>query len=561
MRFVQVVLLMQAATVLPLVAATLQDQPKTNPELTNYEETSRYADVVTFLKQLEKKSDALRLEFFGQTSENRALPLVICANPPVSQPREALESGKMIVLVMANIHAGEVEGKEAVQIIARRIATGDLRPLLDRLIVLLAPIYNADGNERISMENRTAQNGPIGGVGRRENAQGLDLNRDYMKLESPEARALVRLFNRWDPHLTMDLHTSDGSYHGYHLTFSPPLNPDADERIISLERNRMLPEISKAMLSRHKFRTYYYGNFSIQEQLDREFAGYRPGSAGEQHGTRIWRTFDHHPRFGNNYVGLRNRLALLSEAYSYLEFRSRIAVTEAFVEEALKYSAVHSREIVRLIRRIDEDTVLRPNSAVPAELGIEFQVRPLPKPVQILIGQVGKSKNPRSGRDMTVMIENKFTPARMLNYGIFAATRRIALPTAYIIRAEPGTKSAVGKLLEHGIAAEELAEPAAVDAEGYVIDSVKRAERAYQGHRETRVGGHWQKDKISFPAGSILVRTTQPLANLAFYLLEPESDDGLVVWNFLDAYLNQGIVYPIYKLAQNPKLATRLIER
>ena len=126
---------------------------------------------------------------------------------------------------MANIHAGEVEGKEAMQHFARRIVLGDLRPLLDKLIILIAPIYNADGNEKINVMNRTAQNGPLGGVGVRENSKGLDLNRDYMKLDSPEAQSLVRLFNRWDPHLTVDLHTTNGSYHGYHLTYSIPLNP------------------------------------------------------------------------------------------------------------------------------------------------------------------------------------------------------------------------------------------------------------------------------------------------------------------------------------------------
>jgi len=100
--------------------------------------------------------------------------------------------------------------------LSRRILFGDLKPLLDKLIILIAPIYNADGNEKINLNNRTAQNGPIGGVGVRENSKGYDLNRDYMKLDSPEAQSLVNLLNRWDPHLTVDLHTTNGSYHGYH---------------------------------------------------------------------------------------------------------------------------------------------------------------------------------------------------------------------------------------------------------------------------------------------------------------------------------------------------------
>jgi hypothetical protein len=448
-----------------------------------------------------------------------------------------------------------------VQLLARRVAAGDLRRLLDRLVILLAPIYNADGNERISTDNRSAQNGPIGGVGRRENAQGLDLNRDYMKLESPESRALVRLFNRWDPYLTMDLHTSNGSYHGYHLTYSPPLNPDADARIISFEREKMLPEVTKVMLRRHGSRTYYYGNFSIEERLDREFAGFTTGTAGASQGTRIWRTFDHHPRFGNNYVGLRNRLAILSEAYSYLDFRDRVAVTEAFVEETLKYAARHAQEIVRLIGRIDEDTIRKAAAEPPVQLGVEFQITALPKPVEILVGQVGKRKNPRSGRDMTVMVKDKFAPARMLHYGLFTGRRNTPLPKAYIFRAEAGLKPIVEILRAHGIAVEVITKSVTTEVEEFVPEQVKRAERVYQGHRETRLSGYSRKETLIFPEGSYLVRTAQPLANLVFYLLEPESDDGMVTWNHLDAYLAPGKVYPIYKMRVKPELEARLLEQ
>ena len=124
------------------------------------------------------------------------MPLVTIADPPVAQPRDARSSGKLIFFIMANIHAGEVEGKEAVQHFARRLTLGDLRPLLDKLVILIDPIYNADGNEKFSLTNRTTQNGPIAGVGVRENSMSLDLNRDYMKLNAPETKALVRLMSQ-----------------------------------------------------------------------------------------------------------------------------------------------------------------------------------------------------------------------------------------------------------------------------------------------------------------------------------------------------------------------------
>src|SRR5262245_56709330 len=163
-----------AALLFPALAPA-QDRDaslKSRAERTNYEETSRYDDVLGFFAELQRRSDLVRVEAFGRSQEGRALPLVILADPPASQPRDVRASGKPVGFVSANIHAGEVEGKEAAQHFARRVALGDLRPLLDKLVLLIAPIYNADGNEKFDPRNRTAQNGPVGGVGVRENVRG-----------------------------------------------------------------------------------------------------------------------------------------------------------------------------------------------------------------------------------------------------------------------------------------------------------------------------------------------------------------------------------------------------
>jgi Zinc carboxypeptidase len=550
-------LLANASTIMP----RSQDDPlKSRAEQTNYEETSRYEDVMRFIGELQKRTDKLRVESFGLTEEGRDLPLMIFADPPITRPLEARDSGKPVIFIQANIHAGEVEGKEATLHLARRIAIGDLRPMLNDLVILIAPIYNADGNEKISLNNRTAQNGPIGGVGTRENAKGFDLNRDYIKLETPEANALVGLFNRWDPHLTVDLHTTNGSYHGYHLTYAPTLNPNADARLIAFERNKMLPSITRAMLKAHKFRTYYYGNFATKERMNREMNSFEMERSGgeaqpaDKPQTKIWRTFDHRPRFGNNYCGLRNRLTILSEAYSYLDFKGRVAVTEAFVEEIFKYSALHAGEIAALIKSVDE-TAVRGRVGLQ---GVEFELKPLDKPVNILVGEVEKLKNPRSGKMMTAMIENKFTPTLMPDYGLFAATKSLAAPRAYLFRNEDGMKTVVAKLLAHGVAVEELTEPLTSEVESFIIDDVKKASRAFQGHAEVKLKGRMQKEPVQFPAGSILVRTSQPSASLIFYLLEAESDDGFVNWNFLDAYLEKGSTYPIYRITGDVKAPSRL---
>lgn len=517
---------------------------KSRAELTNFEETSRYDDVIQFMTELQKRSPLIRVESFGETVEKRKMPLMILSDSGISTPSEAKAAGKPIIFIMGNIHAGEVEGKEAVQHLARRILFGDLKPLLSKITILLAPIYNADGNEKFSLENRTAQYGPIGGVGVRENSQKFDLNRDYIKLDSPEAQSLVNLFNRWDPHLTVDLHTTNGSYHGYHLTWSHPLNPNTDARILDFQRYKMMPTIEKALLKNHKFRSYYYGNFTGFSNLP------KPGEK------TTWEAFTHQPRIGQNYGGLRNRLTILSEAYSYLPFKRRIEVTERFVEEIFKYCAANSLQIMQLTKSADDETVRKFLGNQAVEFGVAFKPQALPKPVEILVGAVEKVKNPRNGKDMTAMIEDKFTPMKMEDFGMFSITRNVKAPRAYLFKKDA---KIVEKLLQHGITVEELTSELNVEVDSFTIATFEKSKRQFQGHFESKITGNYRSEKITFPVGTILVRTAQPLGRLVFYLLEAESDDGLVNWNYFDSYLETGKTFPVYKLMKNENMASSVI--
>ena len=515
---------------------------KSKAEATNYEETSTYADVRAFIAELQKRSKFVSVTDFGTSFEGRKLPLMVLSDPPVSTAAQARALGKPIIFIFGNIHAGEVEGKEAVQAIARRLLLGDLKPMLSKLTILLAPIYNADGNEKFSLNNRTAQNGPIAGVGVRENSQNYDLNRDYIKLESPEAKALVALYTAWDPVLSVDLHTTNGSYHAYHLTYSQPLNPNTDQRILDYQRDKMMPSIAAAMLKDHKFRTYYYGNFRGFSNKPKE---------GEK---AVWEAFTHQPRIGQNYAGLRNRFTILSEAYSYLPFRRRVEVSESFVEEILRFSIANGSAMKKMAKAIDEDTVKKS----PTEMGIAFEPKALPKQVEILVGDVEKIKNPRNGKDMTAMLEDKVTPMLMDDIGMFAATRSVKVPKAYVFADD---KAIVEKLLEHGIKVEELSAETSLDASTFTVETMTKATRPFQGHNEVKISGKYSSAKTTFPAGTIIVRTAQPLGRLVFYLLEPESEDGLTTWNFFDAALSPGKTHPIQKVMQLGNVATKALAK
>ncbi len=527
---------------------------RTRAEISNFEETSTYADVTRVIDGLAATSPLVHTESFGKTEEGRDLPLLVISDPKVTTPAAARKLGRPLVFVQANIHAGEVEGKEAVLMLSRRLLSGDLKPLTRQLVILIAPDYNADGNEKVTPQNRTAQNGPVAGVGTRENSKGFDLNRDYMKLDTAEARSLVGLFNKWDPHVVVDLHTTNGSYHANHLTYSPILNPNADARLIEFTRERMLAPIRQKMLKTHNWRTYYYGNFAPEDGGGRESSRVDPANPGNV----TWRTFDHRPRFGNNYGGLRNRITILSEAYSYLDFKGRIEVTEDFVEEIWHSAVANAKQIMSLTSQADR-VFTAPSTSKPVELGVSFEIRALPEPVEIVVGDVTKVPNPRSGRDMLAMAPLA-VPVMMKDYGVFAATRSLALPRGWVIprgSANGRLSAAIDRLRWHGVRVDELAEDVQLAVERFSIATYTRAPKPFQGHQEARLSGTFDKAQLSVPAGSLYIPANQPLARLAFYLLEPESDDGFVTWNIIEEGLAAGQTYPIYRVTDARRLTTR----
>src|SRR5581483_6329264 len=164
----------------------------------------------------------------GKTIEGRELPYVIASRPLVSTPAAARRLNRPIAYIQANIHAGEVEGKEAMLSMLRDLLFDSRKNVLDSIVLIVQPIYNADGNEKFAPQekNRGAQNGPEL-VGTRQNASGWNLNRDYIDADAPETRGSLQMLNEWNPDLFMDLHTTDGSIHGYALTYSPSLSPTA----------------------------------------------------------------------------------------------------------------------------------------------------------------------------------------------------------------------------------------------------------------------------------------------------------------------------------------------
>jgi hypothetical protein len=492
------------------------------PERTEYRETSRYDEVVAFMRAADAASPLIHLTTFARTNEGRDLPLAVVGRVADASPAAVRASGRTVVYLQGNIHAGEVEGKEALQILLREVVQGRHGAMLDSLVLLIAPIYNADGNERIDPRNRARQHGPVGGMGVRPNAQGLDLNRDHTKLESPEARGLARMLTEYDPHVVVDLHTTNGTYHGYHLTYAPPLHPNTPSEIDRVLRRDWLPAVTRGARGAG-WLLYYYGNVPSAED----------GNADAERG---WYTFDHRPRFGTNYAGLRNRFGILSEAYSYLTFEERVRVTEDFVARTLDWARTHAAEVRRTTDAADREDVRGRPLALNARLRREG-------PVTILMGEVREEASPVDGHMMLRRVDT-VREERMPEWQAFDAADTERVPAMYLI--PEGMDSVVARLRMHGIRVDSVDERVAVEV--FRIDSTRVAERAFQGHRERRIWGRWERQATDLVRPILAVRMDQPLARLAFTLLEPRSDDGFAAWNLLDPWMEGQSTYPILRV-------------
>jgi hypothetical protein len=395
-------------------------------------------------------------------------------------------------------------------------------------VIVFAPIFNADGNERMSRTNRPGQVGPEEGMGIRHNAQDLDLNRDFVKLETPEVRALVRFFTEWDPAIVLDAHTTDDSFHQYLITYDGPRNPAGDATIIATVRDTIFPDLTRGLEKIGGWKSYWYANFA-------------------DHHTR-WMTYPALPRYGIDYMGIRNRIGILCESYDYASYKDRCLASRDFVRATIEYAADNADNLHELLDRARDKTA-KAGKEPKDEVAVRNKLVPFGKATVPLRGWVEEKKGERvvaTGRPHTYMVEP---------YIATEATLSVVRPYAYLLPAS--FTNVAENLRRHGIQVEALHEETDLDVEVYRITKITRDKTPFQRHRLVLAEVDKRADKRHAPAGALVVRTAQPLGDLLVFFLEPQSEDGLVTWNFFDDVLQEGNDFPVLRVPAPRELKTR----
>ncbi|HKS10305.1 MAG TPA: M14 family metallopeptidase [Pyrinomonadaceae bacterium] len=492
---------------------------QTHAEKTNYRQTPNYADTIAFAKELANASPAIEYHSFGHSGQGRELPLLIASETQTFTPEAARADGKAVVLIQACIHSGEPDGKDAGFALLRDIAiTKTAAGILNNVVLLFIPIYNTDGHERSTPFNRINQNGPES-MGWRTTSTYQNLNRDYMKADTPETRAWLRLYNEWEPDLFIDCHVTDGADYRCNITYHHEHHAGIDEALLEWERDIFDDKVAKA--------TEVAGNV-ISWYL--EFIDNRDLTLGT-------RDFNGSPRFSTGYVPLRNRAGILIETHMIKDYRSRVIGTYDFLRAALTEVNNDPDRLIRVGREADQRTVEACRNYSPSNFyPLDFELTDETTPFELKAFQYETEQSDVSG-DLRVIYGREPLDLTIPMYDTFRVTAAAAPPLYYIVPVQ--WTSVIEVLHAHGVRFRSLAESQTIEVESYRFTNVRWPYEPFEGRHMPRFDVERTTESREFPAGSVVVPSAQPLGRLVLNLLEPEAPDSFAKWGFFNAIFEE----------------------
>jgi hypothetical protein len=516
------------------------DELLTVPERTDFTRTMGVRDVHEFIDALKWRSENMHVLNVFRSPLGRFSSAVVLSNPRVTNPQQAAASGKPVVFLHGNIHPPESEGAEALKMVMREILLGDRQDLLDNQIIIIMPVLNVDGTESVS----TRDSAPYV-AGTRTNSAGLDLNRDAIKLESSEVRGLYEnIFNRWDPVLYYDAHRMGRGNYAYAIAYVNSTVPAAHPGPRGYVRDEIFPAVNERMRS----------EWGLEPFTQALWEGNQWPPTTWHHDAAIWTV---EAKFLVNAYGLRNRMSILTETPSAAGFERQIYAQYAYILSLLDYTNEHGQEMLQVVRDADEETVR--NVQAHAESGelrnyLDGEYRSRGE-IDLLAYRDGFPTVPTDyvpGTSVRERVRPSGPPevvSGVQDITLPVGTREARVPRGYLIPAEMGFL--VENLRIQNVEVTRLEEPIVAEGEQFTIDRMSHDFRG--GYNMTELDGTFAPSVREFPAGSWFVDMAQPLANLAFYYLEPQSRDGYVGWRVLDdTLLELGVnerptVYPIFK--------------
>ncbi len=486
----------------------------TTYDRSNGTRTPRYDETVAYCKRLAGASPWARYTTFGVSPQGRDLPLLIVSKTKAFTPVEAARTHQAVVLIQAGIHSGEIDGKDAMftllrEMLVERRGSG----VLDSVIILFVPIFSVDGHERFSAYNRINQNGPAE-MGWRTTARNLNLNRDYMKADAPEMRAMLRLFQQWLPDLYIDCHVTDGIDMQYDITYATELGPNIDAGIVAYLKQTLLPPVL-GQVEKDGHHIFWY-------VFPREETDLHKGMGG---GAST-------PRFSTGYAALQNRPSILIETHMLKPYKTRVEATASFLRGTLATVGRSASSLRQAVLSADRRRAAGMDRIVPLkfDLGRDSTLLPF-RAIRLRTEQSEIS----GGRRLIYTGEPYEVTVPFFDH--ILTTDSTALPAAWVIPPEWGFVPEV--LALHGIRYRVTQRPETLSVTSDRFTNVRFAARPYEGRQTATYVSTPMTVRRAYPAGSIVVPSAQRASHVAAHLLEPRSGDSFLAWGFFNTIFEQ----------------------
>ncbi|PIS28191.1 MAG: hypothetical protein COT43_07025 [Candidatus Marinimicrobia bacterium CG08_land_8_20_14_0_20_45_22] len=498
---------------------------QTDYEKSGFLETPRYAETVQFCQRLDEASGSILFTHFGISPQGRDLPLLIFDSDSNFTPEKQKQSGKALVLFIAGIHPGEIDGKDAGLMLLRDIVVdGKYAELMKNVTLLFIPIFNVDGHERFSPYNRFNQSGPKE-MGWRVTAQNFNLNRDFSKADSPEMRAWLSLFQQWLPDLILDSHVTDGANYQYVVTYGMEQHVGAiAEPVRKWNVDTFLPMLKKGL----ETDGYPLGVYVIQKDEKEFMKGLTYGVAS--------------PRFSNGYGAIQNRPCILIETHMLKDYKTRVSATYQVFKNVLAIVNENCSVLKKTVADGDAET-----AAIPVGTSIPLNFSVTSDSVFIEFKGFGYRKefSDISGSDRVIWTE------RPVNYYMpfftnVVPTASAEMPYAYLIPAE--FKPIVDILKLHGAKIKQLKTDQKLKVNSYKFSNVSWQSTPSEGRHPVSFSTTKISFERNFPAGTFVILMNQRTNLIVTHLLEPDAVDSFVKWGFFDGIFEQKEYGEVYVL-------------
>jgi hypothetical protein len=490
------------------------DRLATGCEATDYRQTPRYEETVDYLRLLERESRWVRLQTFGVTPEGRPMYCVVVSSARTFTPEEVRHGGKLVLLIQNCIHSGESDGKDASLALIRDLAVTRSRPeLLDSVVLVVIPVYNIDGHEQRSPFNRINQNGPEE-MGFRTTAQNYNLNRDYLKIDAPESRAFVELWNRWRPDFFIDNHVTDGADFQYAVTYTITRHDNGPPQIAAWSRELFVPTVTEKMaLAGEPICPYVLARGGVVDSGLYDFV--------------------ESPRYSTGYAAIRNRPGLLVEMHMLKDYRRRVTANYKMMVAVLELLSEKTGTLRLAVRSVDSLA----KAGLEGEVPLDFTSTRIPDTVDFLGFPHRVHKSEISGGPWIEYDPTQPVTLRVPFFQRMKPTVAPTVPRAYLLG--PQWTAVIDRLKLHGVQIKRLSAPVTLEVEQTRFDSVSFSATSYEGHQRPGYRSHVSKVELAFPEGTVVIPTAQENVRLIMHALEPEAPDSFMKWGFFNAILEQ----------------------